>query len=164
MSIKLKVLDGCAVPKPLFPILRKLKSDVPGLTYNSVYRGDDAAAILHRHGKSTQRELFDGFVRGLPGFAPANPPDRGTHILIGDGTVGRLFEKLKFWQCGIDVNDSLVHAVIAAAAKHGWELYQPYPTGSEFHHLNFRKRPRRWKAFFFHFWPKKRKKRHGTHS
>lgn len=152
-KLRLKELDGCACPKPLYPILRKLKADVDGLEYNSIYRGDDAAAILHKNGKHTQRELFIELPPGV-----ANPPDRGSHILIGDGTVGRLFEKLKFWQCGIDVDDWLVAATIAAAAKHGWELYQPYPSGSEFHHLNFRKRPRRWKAFFFHYWP--RKKRH----
>lgn len=163
-KLRLKELDGCAVPKPLYPILRKLKADVPDLVYNSVYRGDDAAAILHRNGKHTQRELYDGFVRGLPGFLPANPPDRGTHILIGDGTVGRLFQKLKFWQCGIDVNDDLIEKVIEAARKHGWELYQPYPSGSEFHHLNFRKRPSRWKAFFYHYWPKRKKHRAKHHA
>lgn len=158
MATKLKVLDGCAVPKPLYPILRKLKKDVPGLTFNSVYRGDDAAKILHAHGKSTQRELYEGYVKGLPGFLPANPPDRGTHILLGDGVVGALHEKLPFWKCGLDINDSLIRATISAAAKHGWELYQPYPTSSEFHHLNFRKKPSRWKAFFYHYWPKKRRK------
>lgn len=154
MSTELKVLDGCAVPKPLYPVLRKLKKDVPGLVFNSIYRGDDAAAILHRNGKHTQRELFETLPPGV-----ANPPDRGTHILLGDGTVGQLHEKLPFWKCGLDVNDEFVGAVIRAAAKRGWELYQPYSSSSEFHHLNFRRVPRGWKKLYFHYWPKKKRRR-----
>lgn len=157
MALKFKVIDGCPVPKPLYPILRKLKKET-GCTYNSIYRGDDVAGILHRFGKHTQRELYDGYIRGLPGFYPANPPTMGTHILKGDGVVGAREARLPWWECGIDVNDSDVPKIIAAAKRHGWELYQPYPTGSEYHHVNFRRKPSRWKAFFYHYWPKKRKR------
>jgi len=150
------VLDGCPVPRPLYPILKKLKKET-GCTYNSLYRGDDVAGILHRYGKHTQRELYETLPPGM-----ANPPDRGTHILRGDGVVGKLFAKLKFWQCGIDLDDAYVDDVIAAAAEHGWELYRPYSSGSEYHHLNFASKPRRWKAFFHHvFGPKK--KPHAVH-
>jgi lysozyme len=153
--MRLVTLDGCACPRPLYPLLKKLQKET-GCTYNSIYRGDDAAAILHRHGKHTQRELYDGYARGLPGYYPANPPTMGTHILKGDGTVGRIGQKLPWWRCGIDVNDSDVPRLIAAAKKHGWTLYQPYASGSEYHHLNFRYKPSRWRAFFKHvFGPKK---------
>jgi hypothetical protein len=145
--MRLKELDGCAVPRPLYPILKQLTEDV-GSTVNSVYRGDDAAALLHANGKQTQRDLYNGYVQGRPGYLPANPPDRGSHILIGDGVVGRLHQRLKWWQCGIDVNDALVDDFVRAARRRGWELYQPYPSGSEFHHVNFRKRPARWKIVF----------------
>ena len=149
------VIDGCPCPKPLYPILRELKKET-GCTFNSIYRGDDVASILHKFGKHTQAELFAELGPGI-----ANPPDRGTHILLGDGTVGGLHEKLPWWKCGIDINDSEVDAVIAAAARHGWTLYRPYPTGSEFHHVNFAHQPSRWKALYRAvFGARKRKKAH----
>ena len=80
MATKLKVLDGCAVPKPLYPILRKLKKDVPGLTFNSVYRGDDAAKILHAHGKSTQRHRIET-VRPRSRIADAQARDGARQTL-----------------------------------------------------------------------------------
>jgi lysozyme len=146
LALRFAVIDGCPCPKPLYPILRKIQHDV-GIDplYNSIYRGDDVAAILHRFGKHTQRELWEELPPGV-----ANPPDRGTHILLGDGVVGVLHRKLHWYQCGIDVNDAYVGAVIAAAAKHGWKLYRPYPSGSEFHHLNFARKPTRWRAFYRH--------------
>lgn len=150
MSLRYAVIDGCPAPRPLYPILKKLKKET-GCVYNSIYRGDDVAGILHRSGKHTQRELFEELPAGM-----ANPPDRGTHILRGDGVVGKLFAKLKFWQVGIDVNDEFVEPLIEAARRHGWVLYRPYSSGSEYHHLNFAKKPRRWRAFFRNvFGPKK---------
>lgn len=144
MSLRYAVIDGCPCPRPLYPILKKLKKET-GCVYNSIYRGDDVEAILHKHDKRTQRELFEQLPPGM-----ANPPDRGTHILRGDGVVGKLFAKLKFWQCGIDVDDEYVEPLIEAARRHGWRLYRPYSSESEYHHLNFASKPRRWKAFFHH--------------
>lgn len=144
MSLRYAVIDGCPCPRPLYPILKKLKQET-GCVYNSIYRGDDVAGILHKFGKHTQRELFEELPPGM-----ANPPDRGTHILRGDGVVGKLFAKLPWWRCGIDVNDEFVEALIEAARRHGWKLYRPYSSGSEFHHLNFAAKPRKWKAFFHH--------------
>lgn len=159
MSLKYAVIDGCPVPRPMYPLLKKLKKET-GCVYNSIYRGDDVAGILHRFGKHTQRELFEELPPGV-----ANPPDRGTHILRGDGVVGTLFAKLPWWRCGIDVNDEYVEPLIEAARRHGWKLYRPYSSGSEFHHLNFAKKPRRWRAFFRNvFGPKKPvPKKHHAH-
>lgn len=136
------VIDGCPCPKPMYPLLKKLKAET-GCTYNSIYRGDDVADILHHFGKHTQAELFAELPPGV-----ANPPDRGTHILRGDGVVGKLFAKLPWWQCGIDLNDEDVEKVIAAARRHGWTLYRPYPSGTEYHHVCFAQKPSRWRAFF----------------
>lgn len=151
--MRYNVIDECPAPRPLYPILRKLQKET-GCTYNSIYRGDDVAHILHRFGKHTQRELYAELGPGV-----ANPPDRGSHILIGDGTVGRLFAKLRFWQCGIDLNDADVPGFIAAAKRHGWDVYQPYPTGTEYHHVNFRRKPRLWKAFFHNVFGKVKHRR-----
>jgi lysozyme len=152
MALRYSVIDGCPCPRPMYPLLKKLKAET-GCSFNSIYRGDDVAGLLHKVGKHTQAELYAELPPGV-----ANPPDRGTHILLGDGVVGALHQKLPWWKCGIDINDSQVDAVIAAARRRGWTLYRPYPTGSEYHHVNFARKPSRWKAFFRNvFKPKKAK-------
>jgi len=110
-----------------------------GAEVNSLYRGEDAAAILHHYGKHTQAELY----RELPP-GTANPPGRSTHELRSDAVAypGPLGRHLEWWQQGIDVNDSDVANMERAARRHGWELFQPYRAGVEFHHLNFRFRPK----------------------
>jgi len=158
MSLKYVVIDDCPCPKPLFPILKKLQHDT-GCKYSSIYRGDDALALLHAHDKHSQRELAEATpaeraawgILGTP-----NPPDRGTHILLGDGVVGRLHQKLPWFRCGIDINlkgseaeqEAEAKKIEAAAHRHGWELYRPYPSGSERHHFNLRRKPSRWRAFY----------------
>src|SRR5262249_27850627 len=110
----------------------------------SIYRGDDAAAILHRHGKHTQRELYQLFLEGRG--APANPPGFSTHELRSDGAAYPQFSRggpAPWWAHGLDVNHWEVPHVIAAAARYGWRLFQPYHSGDEFHHLNFASRPKR---------------------
>ncbi|HEX6457101.1 MAG TPA: glycoside hydrolase family 25 protein [Solirubrobacterales bacterium] len=160
MGLKFVVLDGCPCPRPLYPILKKLKKETD-CEYSSIYRGDDALELLHENDKHSQRELAEATpqqraewgVLGTP-----NPPDRGTHILLGDGVVGRLHEKLPWFKCGIDINlkgseaeqEAEAKRIERAARRHGWELYRPYPSGSERHHFNFRKKPAKWKAFFRH--------------
>lgn len=154
--LRYSVIDGCPCPKPLYPILRKLKKET-GCTFNSIYRGDDVVGTLHKYGKQSQRELYEGYQAGLPGYYPANPPTQGTHILLGDGTVGRVGAKLPWWKCGIDVNTSDVRKLQAAAKRHGWRLYRPYKTASESHHLNFARKPSRWRAFFRNVFGKAKK-------
>lgn len=136
-----KVIDECPVPKRLYPILKQLKKDIPGLTYNSLYRGNDAADILHRYGKHTQAELYkEGY--------PANPPGVGSHVLRGDGTFGAYKEKLPWYMCGIDINDEFVKKFIHRAAHYGWHVKQPYSSSSEYHHVNFYRKPYRWRYWY----------------
>ena len=150
------VIDGCPCPRPLYPVLRKLKAET-GCTFNSIYRGEGARALLHRHGKHTQAELYQLFLAGQG--APANPPGASTHELFSDAAaypgVPR-GERLRWWQCGLDVNDADVPKVIAAARRHGWHVFRPYSSASEAHHVNFRRRPRRWRLFFHHVFGGKR--------
>jgi hypothetical protein len=111
---------------------------------NSIYRGADAEAILNRHGKHSQAQLFAMFEAGHG--APANRPGQSSHELRNDGVINphlAVGAELEWWQQGFDVNDAAVHKIIAVAKGHGWELYQPYPGGPEFHHLNFRVAPKR---------------------
>jgi hypothetical protein len=98
---------------------------------SSIYRGEDAAAILHRHGKSTQAEIH----RQLP--AISNPPGFSQHELRSDGVGnphvprgGHLHE----WQVGVDSggNDAVSKARIETAARHyGWHIRHPYSRGVE---------------------------------
>lgn len=140
------VFHGNPCPKPMLPILRKLTHDT-GAIPNSVYRGDEVAGILHRHGKHTQRELYE------MGF-PANPPGVGSHVLCGDGVVGAYGVRLPWWMCGTDWEDSDTEKVIEDAAKHGWKMYRPYSSGSEYHHLNFARKPSNWRALYWHVFGK----------
>jgi hypothetical protein len=133
-----RVIQGCPCNAMIAPYFALLVKDT-GATVNSIYRGEDAAAILHRHGKHTQAELY----RTLPA-GTANPPGRSTHELKSDGVAYPrvpLGHGLEDWQEGIDVNDGDVGRMKARAAHYGWELKQPYKSGVEFHHLNFARRP-----------------------
>jgi hypothetical protein len=132
------VLQGCPFPASIAPYFALLAKDA-GATVNSGYRGEDAAAILHRHGRHTQGELFRTLPAGV-----ANPPGRSTHELRSDGVAypGPIGRHLPDWCQGIDVNDQDVPRMIAAARARGWTLVQSYHAGVERHHLNFARRPR----------------------
>lgn len=95
--------------------------------------------LLHNLGKSTQKELYEGFIKGLPGFLPANPPTQGTHMRIGDGTVGAVGEALEWWQEGIDSSYATQLREILNGL--GYDTYRPYSSASEEHHTNFRSNP-----------------------
>lgn len=141
---KYVVVQNCPVPRQLAPFLKQLLKETNS-TLNSCYRGEEAKALLHKLGKHTQKELYDGYKAGLPGYYPANPPGYSTHELRNDGTAYSQWPrgaKIPWWACGIDVNDSDVLKMVAAAKRHGWQVSQTYPgSSSEYHHLNFRKPP-----------------------
>lgn len=88
-----------------------------------------------------QAYLYWGYEKGLPGFLPANPPTRGTHLLLGDGVVGSVGEHLAPYRLGIDVvsagrsNDCA--PLVAWLNTHGYHCYRPYPSSAEAHHMNF---------------------------
>jgi hypothetical protein len=139
-------VQGCPVPRQLARIIRPaLKAS--GATLTSCYRGSDPQGqrILHRNGKHTQAELYYGFVHHLPGFLPANRPGTSTHELRSDGAAyaGPVGRKLAWWQCGMDVDDAHVKRFERELRKRGVKVHQPYPTGSEFHHVNLSTRPPR---------------------
>jgi len=131
------VIQGCPC-NPLAAAYIALLAKDTHSTVNSIYRGQDAASILHRYGKHTQAELYASLPAGT-----ANPPGRSTHELRSDGVSyqGPIGRKLEWWQQGFDVNDGDVDKLIGAASKHGWVLLKPYRAGVEFHHLNFASKP-----------------------
>lgn len=131
------VIQGCPCNPLIAPYFALLAREA-GATVNSIYRGNDAKAILNAHGKHTQEQLYHTLPPGT-----ANSPGRSTHELRSDGVAyaGPVGRELEWWQQGIDVNDGDVTRMKHEARKRGWELWQPYSTGIEFHHLNFRHRP-----------------------
>jgi hypothetical protein len=139
--MQFRVIDSCPFPRSIAPYFAVLKQDVPGSFINSGYRGEDAKAILHAHGKHSQAEIFKSSPPGV-----ANPPGYSSHELRSDGNPAyhgkARGQAIPEWQCGIDINDQFVSAWIGAARKRGWTLMRPYSSGVEFHHLIFSKQPR----------------------
>jgi lysozyme len=141
--LKFEVIDGCPVPAEIAPQVRLLKHDVPHAVLQSAYRGNAAAGLLKRLHKKTQAMLYWGFLHHLPGYNPANRPGQSTHELFAGGAYrGPKTRPIRAWGCGLDWNDAAVDELIAAAKRRGWEMWRPYPAGSERHHLNFRRKPK----------------------
>ncbi len=141
-------IDCCPVDVRFEPLLRVIKEET-GCVYQSIYRGQDAGAQKYLTGnapcyKHNQAWIYAHYPPGV-----ANPPDRSTHECRSDGVayLGPIGRKLFWWQCGIDVDNAHVQALIRAAAKHGWRVSITYPNSPvEYHHVNFRKEPVYFKA------------------
>jgi hypothetical protein len=144
---KFVVIDGCPVHRDgLAPDLEAIKEDLGGgETYESLYRGQDAASILHANGKHTQAEVIQLHAEGVPGFGPANPVNGTTHCLYNDGKAYPVAfgTRLEKWQQGIDCLIPKVAAVCEAGRHRGWIVTVTYPGAiGEAQHVNFRQRPR----------------------
>jgi len=135
-------VGGCAVPQALAAQLRVLQAE-SGCRYVSIYRGDDAADLLHQLGKHTQRDIFNATPeqrRAWGVLGNPNPPGQSTHELFSDAVAYAGVSKghaLQSWQCGIDVNDPDVDEWMVWARRHGWAVFRPYASGVEHHHVNF---------------------------
>lgn len=130
------VLDGTPIILGLkLVLLDARQSGKWNGTLSSADRRTVIRRLLHRLGKKTQAALWRLFQEGKG--APANPPDRGTHQLIGDGTVGELFEELAWWRMGMDT--SLGPELRAGLRELGYEVIQPY--SSEEWHSNMTENP-----------------------
>jgi len=138
--VKLVLIDGCPVPESVAPYI-KLVLDRAGQTATSIYRGQDAAALLHAHGKHTQAEIHRMFP------AISNPAGRSQHELHSDGSGNRgpVGRQLEEWQVGVDsgMDDAAAKARVEAAARHyGWTVRHPYSRGVEGHHWCFTTQPK----------------------
>lgn len=140
-----RTIQGNPVRPDIGPYIAIIVNDAHAHV-NSIYRGADAEWLLHSHGKASQRELYQGWLAHRPGFLPANQPGYSTHELKSDGVAYpgvRRGGNLPWWGQGFDVDDSDVRRCKEVAARYGWHLWQPYPSGSEYHHLNFVRQPTR---------------------
>lgn len=134
------IVDQCPAPRSIAPYIYLVirRADQAA---SSIYRGEDAKTLLHKHGKRTQAEIH----RDLP--AISNPAGQSQHECRSDGNanpgpVGRVLEE---WEVGVDSggDDALSKARIEAAADHyGWRARHPYSRGVEGHHWCFAERPK----------------------
>lgn len=91
--------------------------------------------------KSSQAELYYGYIHGLPGFYPANPPGVGSHEGINDGTAiltKPAGAKLDPWEWGLDLSQA--DSFVSACARRGYSIRRPY--GNEPWHFNLTSDPR----------------------
>lgn len=138
--MKFRIIDGCPCPEDIAPYIY-LVLHRAGQQAASIYRGEDAKALLHAHGKHTQAEIHQMFP------AISNPPGFSEHELRSDGGPGKPPPRavLPSWMQGVDSggNDNASkHAIEAAAAHYGWVVVHPYSRGVEGHHWRFAKQPR----------------------
>jgi len=141
--MKYAVVDSCPVPAKLAPVVKRCLEE-SGADLNSGYRGADAEHILNKYGKSSQAQLYQGYIMGKPGYNPANPPGYSTHELRSDGVAYNIPKgmPLRYWMCGLDIGGAGAEAFIKAARKRNWVVTITYPGNPyELHHVNFRKRP-----------------------
>lgn len=142
------VIDGCPCFADVGPYIEICLQDA-NATATSIYRGDDARAILNAHGHHSQSQLYHATPAERVAWGILGQPDapgHSSHELYSDGN--RFYgvpdgQRLAWWQQGFDVISSESDAVIAAAARHGWRLARPYSSGVEVHHLNFASKPSR---------------------
>lgn len=140
MSRQFRVIDGCPVPlmaaAQVYMVLRKA-----GQTASSIYRGEDAKALLHKHGKHTQAEIHKMYP------TISNPPGLSEHELRSDGVgkAGPSGRVLPDWQIGVDSgtdSQASKDAITRAAQSFGWQVAHNYARGVEAHHWSFREPPR----------------------
>jgi hypothetical protein len=141
-----RVIDGCPARLTIAPYIAVLMADAKTVA-DSIYRGDDARAILNAHGKHSQYQLYHATAVERIAWGIDGQPDRpgeSTHELLSDGRAYPHIparERLAWWQQGFDVPTEDASRCIEVAHSHGWELFRPYDSGVEIHHLNFRSQP-----------------------
>lgn len=143
MSVKLAVIDSCPGPQSAAGLLIEAKRR-SGQTLQSWFRGIEARALLAKYGKHDQTYLYQGWLRRLPGFRPANPPGFSPHECRSDGVSppgyargARVPESL----CGQDWGPD-AYKVIAAYRSMGVAAYHPYNSPLEVQHVGIAKIPK----------------------
>jgi lysozyme len=143
-GMKFEVVDGCPVPVEAAPLVHAAKQRT-GETLNSCFRGVEARAILNAHGKHDQAYLYQGWLRRLPGFNPANPPGSSPHECRSDGVSPPGFRR------GARIPAVLVGQdwgpdawrVVAAYRAMGVPAYHPYASAFERQHVGIASVPKK---------------------
>lgn len=129
---------------PLFRGHRLMLRDAAKHGWTGVVNSADRRkGVPERYGKLSQAALYAGWLAGKAGFNPANPPGRSTHELRSDGVAyrGPVGRPLAWWQLGLDVTNA--DQLLGVLNRLGYDASRPYSAGSEQHHINLRRSPRR---------------------
>lgn len=135
---------------PVSSILKLTLSAVDDLeiVQFTVISGDRRAGVAERFGRSSQEYLF--LHQNDPGFNPANPPLTSTHEYRNGGQNGRYpgyigtpaFPRIPVGallppqMLGLDLaSNGEATEFCNEVEKVGLHFFQPYPTGSELHHI-----------------------------
>lgn len=106
-----------------------------------------------RPGYQSQKELYDGFAAGRPGYFPANQPGFSSHEGYADGRatfhrkdgrVARRGEEIVEFEWGIDAVNApggSAQRIVQWLNSKGYKAERPYSVQSERHHFCFRKSP-----------------------
>lgn len=143
--MKYELVDCRPVPAKLAPVLRTIKSRDSSIVFTSIERTQPAVDFARARGcsLSSQAELWNGWIRRLPGFNPANPPGFSTHERRSDGVAFPQWTrgiKIPYWAVGLDNTNTA--ALIREASELGFLATLTYPSSpSEGHHVNFRREP-----------------------
>lgn len=134
--------DGSPVSPVLALVLGQLRSKY-GLDFG-VISGDRRDGIAQKFGKSSQAQCYYGHLNGDPAYPyPANPPNSSTHEYVNGGNGGTpafprmaVGARLAPHQLGLDLrsNDE-ASAFCREAGRRGVRFFQPYPSGTELHHV-----------------------------
>ncbi len=95
----------------------------------------------------SQQQLYDGWKRRLPGYFPANPPNRTSHAGFSDGNPAfhaAAGSRIPKYMWGIDAVNKPggdAKGLVTWLNSHGYHSTRPYPQVSERHHLMFTKSP-----------------------
>lgn len=135
-------LDGT----PVFRVLALVLLDARANGWQGVLNSADRReGVAERFGKMSQAKLYECSLKCEPSCYgncnPANPPTQGSHLLLGDGVLGKVGEPLEKWQLGLDTSDG--PGLRATLERLGYSASRPYSDPREVHHTNLTKDPRR---------------------
>lgn len=138
---KTVALDGT----PIFLALKLVLLDARANGWSGILNSADRReGVAERFGKFSQAKLYECSKNCRPDCLgncnPANPPTQGTHLLIGDGVVGMVGEKLEKWRLGLDTSEAAELRTVLN--RLGYAADRPYLDPREEHHTNLTRDPR----------------------
>lgn len=126
------------------PLLKLILVEYDEIGIPFVVISGDRRDGVELFGGSSQKELYDKWRAGVPGYLPANPPGQSTHEYRNGGSTGtpaypgRKRGAVLPPQClGLDLSSNGEASNFCDRTRAaGLPFFQPYPTTSELHHVN----------------------------
>lgn len=130
---------------PVFLIIALVLADARANGWSGILvSADRRKGVAERFGKMSQAKLYECSKNCRAdcygNCNPANPPTQGTHLLIGDGVVGKVGENLEPFELGLDTSEA--DELRSVLNRLGYSAYRPYADSREVHHTNLKTNPR----------------------